>query len=139
MDLTQYESSDYLIEKQIPKNVDGIYKQKVYVYKGGGHPIDQGEITLTEEEAKALLPNKQPIKKIDRRILINNLMKEGFFNLFDELSKYLKDYPLLVEYTADKVLTQEELQALLGLLTFHKEGEVISQGLYDYLIQELKG
>ena len=59
MDLTQYESSDYLIEKQIPKNVDGIYKQKVYVYKGGGHPIDQGEITLTEEEAKALLPNKQ--------------------------------------------------------------------------------
>lgn len=86
------------------------------------------------------IENPQPlVKKIDRRILINNLMKEGFFNLFEELSKYLKDYPLLVEYTADGVLTQEELQALLGLLTFHKEGEVISQGLYDYLIQELKG
>lgn len=84
-------------------------------------------------------PVNEGLTIFNRKEIMGKLIKENLFGLFEELSKYLKDYPLLVEYTADKVLTQEELQALLGLLTFHKEGEVISQGLYDYLIQELKG
>ena len=79
---------------------------------------------------------KPELKKINRRDITNNLLNADL-SLFEEFNSYIKNYPILVEYTADGVLTEEELNKLLNLFTYHKDNNILSGGLYNSLIEQL--
>ena len=136
MDLTKYEDNKYTIEEQLPVKQDGKWIKRIYVYEQGkGHPVDQGVIELTEEEALALLPPK-PVDtslKLNLRDLINTLLTEETIHLFNELNSYIQKYPIIAKYTEDGVLTKEEVSKLLILLESHKGSEEVSEDLYSVL------
>lgn len=133
MDLTKYQEDKYTIEEQLPVKQDGKWIKRIYVYEEGkGHPVDQGVIELTEEEALALLPPK-PVDtslKLNLRQFMLQLLGTP---LFDELNTYLKGYPTLVEFTKDGILTQEEVTKLLEHLDLHLGAQIVSQDLYNVI------
>lgn len=75
---------------------------------------------------------KPQLKQIDRRGIANNLLN-GDLALFEEFNSYIKNYPALVEYTADGVLTEEELNKLLNLFNYHKDNNILSEQLHNSL------
>lgn len=134
MDLTKYQDDKYRIEEQLPVKQDGKWIKRIYVYEQGkGHPVDQGVIELTEEEAKALLPVVEEPLKLNLRDLVNSLITEETIHLFNELNSYIQKYPIIAKYTEDGVLTKEEVSKLLILLESHKGSEEVSEGLYNVL------
>lgn len=53
--------------------------------------------------------------------------------LFNELNTYLKNYPVLMRFAQDGVLTQEEITKLTVHLELHLADEIISQDLHDVI------
>lgn len=53
--------------------------------------------------------------------------------LFNELNTYLKNYPVLMRFAQDGVLTQEEITKLAVHLELHLSDEIISQDLHDVI------
>ena len=85
-----------------------------------------------QEHAKATgvsLQKPKPIK-LNLRLFMLQLLGTP---LFDELNTYLKDYPTLVAFTEDGILTQDEVTKLLEHLDLHLAGEVVSQDLYNVI------
>lgn len=134
MDLEKYNTSEYTIEKQMPQENNGVYTQKVYVYKGGGHPIDQGEIELTESEALELLPEKPKAIKISIDSLVKDLIGTP---LFRELNNYINVSPALKLFIGDGILTPDEMVKLKAQLELDRDDQVLSVALYDYLVGKL--
>ena len=144
MDISQYENANYEIEKQTPYKKNGEWFRQVYIRQVGGnrHPIDQGSIQITEEEALALLPaptKAETIKLEGAKFMLQILAQDA--NLKNILDLYLKESP-----AANALFSQElqvnfiELSAIKTVLEVDKANpdSVLGNPLADILIAQVE-
>ena len=92
----------------------------------------QGKELISSQEYHQANPKptiEKPLK-LNLRLFMLQLLGTP---LFDELNTYLKNYPTLVEFTKDGILTQDEVTKLLEHLDLHLEAQIVSQDLYNVI------
>ncbi len=135
MDLQQYENENYYIEKQVPVKRGGTWKQWVFVYEiDGKHPIDQGAIEITEQEAIALKPVEPKKYPVDLPSLGKDAMGTP---LFTPLRAYYNSSLIFTVVLANGYLTEDEVPRLITQLDADLTDNLLTPELHQYIVDRI--